>query len=347
MKKTVIITGAGSCIPYGFPTGNGLKRSILGSAMEGGFIEIEDYISQPWEKNGRVQPLEIQNNEIREFLINSVGHENLNEFTRTFAESGQYSIDAFLKHHPNFSEVGKLSIIINILLFEKYAKKRIIDTRTDHWLEYIWNQINDSPDDIAESNIAFVTFNYDRTIEYYFEIVINNSFKLEKQKRLELFNSIPIVHIYGKIANLPIHHMYNNQPNLPFGNYNTNIFNELKSNSLNIVYDDAEENKNFQEAYKLLNNAERILIMGFGYHDLNMKRLKLENTNAAKKRKIYGSCLGFNEYEQVRLKNKYSFLKLKDLSNTEFLRNVLVSEDIKSNRIVNSEVISPRTKRIR
>jgi len=346
MKKTVIITGAGSCIPYGLPSGKKLKRTILGSVMEGGHIEIEDFTSKPWENEGCVSPLQIPNNEIRRFLLSSTDNPILNEFSKTFADSGQTSIDAFLKHHPNFAKVGKLAIVLNILLFEHYSKKRVIDTRNDHWLEYLWSQINDSTQNVLESNLAFVTFNYDRVIEYYFETVISNSFKLEKQEVRKLFESIPIIHLYGKIANLPIHHIINNQPTIPFGKYDVNLFNEFKKDILNIVYDEAKENKNFNEAFELLHNAERILIMGFGYHDLNMERLKLHNTKAGKAKKVFGSCLGFNENEQKRLKTKYPFLQLSELSNTEFLRNVLISEDIKS-KIISSNVLSSKPTRVR
>ncbi|PLX19966.1 MAG: hypothetical protein C0597_04750, partial [Marinilabiliales bacterium] len=326
-KKTVIITGAGSCVPYGMPTGKMLKRSILGSLMDGGFIELKNLSSKVWQSDSYLEHIEYPNEEIVRFILNRYDYKLMDDFARRFSESGQTSIDAFLKHNLNYLEIGKLSIILNILLFEKYAKHQIIDSRKDHWLEYIWNQINDSEQSILDSNLAFVTFNYDRVIEHYFESVIRNSFQLDKKDEKDLFNSIPIVHVYGKIANLPS--VQNKPPNIRFGEFDERIFNELTSDSLDIVYDNTEENQNLKDTHVLISNADRILILGFGYHELNMQRLVLEKSKAARNGSIYGSCMGFNSNEQKKLTNKYPFLKLFELNNLEFLREVMILDDVK------------------
>jgi len=182
-KETVLILGAGASKTFGFPIGKDLKDEI--------YLTLKNR----------------SNKVLNEFTTS----DELRSFVDRLKYSPEESIDEFLEHEndENIIEFGKKAIAAILLPYEKEETlfNNFITTGEKNnkfnWYQYSWNQMNTSFDDF-EKNLSIITFNYDRSLEYYLFTVLKKKFpgKNEEDYKNKL-KSIPIIHIYGKLGYLP------------------------------------------------------------------------------------------------------------------------------------------------
>lgn len=175
-KRTVLILGAGASVPYGFPTGRRLVLQITG--------ELE-----PGRDSG-----------IRKTLRTRSFHdEDITEFREALLNSNQPSVDAFIENRPEFTDIGKNAIPIQLIGDENLHPL----TRTDtlQWSEYLWNQLGTRKQEFLISNLSVITFNYDRSLEYFLFRSLQNAFDLSvDEASQDLRSTIPIIHVYGQLG---------------------------------------------------------------------------------------------------------------------------------------------------
>lgn len=68
-----------------------------------------------------------------------------------------------------------------------------------------------------------------------------------------------------------------------------------------------------------MKNAQVIYFLGFGFHDTNMERLKIQEFLSQKY--VTGTCSGFTEREKGRIKEKHKGIRLVPADTLTFLRN--------------------------
>ncbi|BDZ68582.1 hypothetical protein [Methanobacterium ferruginis] len=187
--RTVLILGAGASAPYGYPLGNTLKSKIANSLH---------YMIQ--KEYGWIQDSDIPKELIKQFI------DSLNQTRRP-------SIDSFLaKQKEEFTEIGKIAIAHQIAQCEKRgiiysdsmkANKELDET--DDWYGYLVEILYESEIDKIGKNLSIVTYNYDRSLEYFLLKTLLNDFgDLETvDDCIPLIEKIPIVHIYGRLDPLP------------------------------------------------------------------------------------------------------------------------------------------------
>jgi hypothetical protein len=104
-----------------------------------------------------------------------------------------------------------------------------------------------------------------------------------------LSESIPIVHVHGTIGEYPKFD-YGEKGDI-----------EIRANELKIIHEVKEESSEFQRDSALLHNAERVVVLGFGFGDRNVRRLKYFNEGGSdEKRDIIiaaGTSPGGNDYK--------------------------------------------------
>lgn len=161
-----------------------------------------------------------------------------------------------------------------------------------NWYQYIFEKMNSKFDDFAKNNVSFITFNYDRSLKYYFFTSLKNSYGKTDQEIYEKVKKIPIIHLHGKLGDLPWE-AKSETKSISYGESDEKKI-DIASSSIKIIHEDFENNDGFEEAYKLMRFSDRVYILGFGYHPINMKRLKLENANASK---IIGSAYDLTDKE--------------------------------------------------
>ncbi len=107
---------------------------------------------------------------------------------------------------------------------------------------------------------------------------LKNRFKKTETEVAEKLKKIPIVHLYGKLANLT---WENNGVDNFKRDYNPEITPHLlrkSSKSLKIIYDEVEiTDPDFNQARDLIKAASRIYFLGFGFHKDNLERLRIKS----------------------------------------------------------------------
>ena len=209
-KQTTFILGAGASVPYGFPTGLKLTEEIFNNLRE--------------IKNSKDK---VQSTQLAKLVYSSFTYNDIVDFYRLFLGAGAESIDSFLEQRTEFIQLGKILIAYNILEHEN----QILDSTSnflpgfenkDHWYRYLWQFLKAEAtlDTFKGNRLIIVTFNYDRSFEYYFQLVISNLFRIPLEAAFEMLQeSIKIIHLHGSVGNL-----YNiKEPNfVPFGMPNFN-----------------------------------------------------------------------------------------------------------------------------
>lgn len=239
-NKTCLLLGAGASKHLGFPLGFELKQQIL--------EEIEQLESQRF----KIHPPEF-------FKLFDISSEELNKFYKGLLYSNYFSPDAFLEHNPQYNAIGKYLICKILVEFEK--EKDFI--RKAGWYENLRSAIHvDSPEKLKDNNLAIVTFNYDRSLDFWLHQYIENQFKLDADEAWKVLEkSIPIVHVHG---------MLGKYPKSSYGDKN-NIY--KRSQAIKIVSEADSQKKEFAKASRLLKKSERVVVFGFGFAAENVNRL--------------------------------------------------------------------------
>jgi hypothetical protein len=267
-EKTLFILGAGSSKPYGFPTARELKTDICKNSADR-FSEATSDMTGDW-------PLRMRHDVMQE----------LERFVANFSNSPIDSIDLYLSLNPQYNKIGKEAIMLSILAYEKDAKfweNLPEDRRKYDWYNYLFNKmrseiISDKDvDKFKENSAKLITFNYDRSLEYFLIHSLFNSFtKVDKKKLLDTFQSIPIIHVNGKIDNLReqyVGHLSEWEilgwgedcPYPSLEGYLTNI---------EIIYKQKVDHDMIGRVEEMIKSSERIFFLGFSYAMENMEILK-------------------------------------------------------------------------
>jgi len=283
-KKTIFILGAGASCPYGYPSGARLRELIC---YDVGFIKYyREFIGK--------------NKEVDQSVILDV-----QRFKDAFAKSNIKSIDMFMANNPKLAPIGKYIISFEVFraehksLFGENAKQgqeeRMIPSdsriRRDYirgttdfqggdWYSYLFNRFlrelpkRDSlPDFLGDNNeIVFITFNYDRSLEYFLYEALRNSFtEVPEDRIVNSLKQFEILHVYGQVAPLK---WQNPEDYVDYKPQTDESLLQKAANNIRTIYEE-KENPELIEAQSLLKQADEILFLGFGFARENMEVLGL------------------------------------------------------------------------
>lgn len=257
--KTVFVLGAGASIPYGLPSGAELRKNICESA----------YYDSP----------------MMLALVSECGvsKQDYEAFTTAFTRSSQQSIDTFLAKRPDFAEIGKLAIAYE--LCRREIPSRIFDANNDdHWYMALWAAMERNiykHTGLGNNNIRFVTFNYDRSLEFFLHEAAKHTFNLTDEDAMEAWQHLPILHVYGSLGDF---HPIPSENTRPYVESINEAVLRLAASALYVIPEARQDDKNFQMAQNWFEWAERICFLGFGFDALNMQRLGIADVlNLVKK----------------------------------------------------------------
>jgi hypothetical protein len=310
-KKTVFILGAGAHIPYGFPSGKNLiddvvKQLILAQREPDLSLTI---LQQRCGVNANV-----------------VQQKNINAFIQSLSQAGQASIDTFInanQHMVGFDILSKVGIAQTLLgVEEKFIVERSNnkDGNSD-WFEYLFAKMCDGvgkPNHFfRDNNISFITFNYDRLLEHKFFNALKYSFNIKDDSEiLDMVQAMPTYHVYGSL-----------------GEYSPNSFGQINHwdrafKAIQTIHEAIEEHSAaVQLAKKELEQAEKICLLGFGYHKENIELLDLPRVIEEIDSNVVACRFGVTDEEmrRVTLSNRIRERKLemgsKDENALDTLRN--------------------------
>jgi hypothetical protein len=284
-KPTTLILGAGSSMPYGFPSGYKLRKLLC-----------DEQNLQRLHGSGIFTRREVE------------------DFRYAFLNSSMESIDAFLANrgahklpnsHVSYSHIGKAAIAATLIKYEDPNNLSNLDNE-DHWYSYLWQHLGRTKEDFEKSDLSIITFNYDRSLECYLLLALQHSFGISEAEAIESLKKIPIVHVYGKLGEL--------DPSSKIGEFRpyTPVVTDSQimaaADGLKVIAESRDDEAVFENVRSLLSKAERICFLGFGFDSTNVRRLNiadiLRNKYSANQfcgPVVYSTCVGLVEAERLRV----------------------------------------------
>lgn len=270
MRRTVFIVGAGASSEFGLPVGAGLADAIR--------QQLTDELAAPPERQ------QIMRSAMRCNLAGDYG-----AATQDIAGGMLYarSIDRFLEtraDRPLVTTIGKRAIAWTIAQGERgstLSKADILQWQPTQqalvnaqqtWLAQLFRYVVEGlrPDqaDIAFGQVSFVTFNYDRVIEWYLRLGLQHGFNLEPHKAIKIAQTIPVAHIYGSLGLLEGGQAIRFNPGL---DTDEGLLDEM-SPSIR-TFTEQHDSKTLEVARSLINDAELVVFLGFAFDQLNVEAL--------------------------------------------------------------------------
>ena len=272
-------------MPYGFPSGADLRAAICQTANS------QTWLFQLLNQTAGITAGEIQS------------------FAKTFWRSSILSIDSFLAKRLEFTEIGKLAIATYLCHFEN-PDFVFAENNQDHWYRGLWNVLVEDVSNINElpqNKIKFISFNYDRSLEYFLHEATKNTFGVHDVHAKSAWSQLGIMHIYGMIGE------FNYQPTSGTRTYSraedaSSL--QTAAQGIRVIPEARHGDKMFEQARKWFEWAERICFLGFGFDPLNVDRLGLNSVLEWKRKKlakstwIVASLYGKTSAEKTAIQHK-------------------------------------------
>jgi len=218
-----------------------------------------------------------------------------------------------------FFPIGKIGIARALLPYEKpgeflfqYSDDPNIEIYPGgHWYQILWWRLRDGCRELkyfGRNNLTIITFNYDRSLEYYLFTTLTRGFpdtttweEHEKLCKEQLDQGVKVIHIYGKLGELP----WQTDDGSREVNYGTETTNcDLLIRCADNIKTISEARTDTQDSkfVEILNENGRIYFLGFGYHPENLEILGINKLRTGKE--VGGTCKGLS------LRRKKDFLSL-------------------------------------
>jgi hypothetical protein len=178
-NPTVLVLGAGASVAFRFPAGWALLQMIVS--------DLRDH--QSGVAKGLMKPL----------LECGYAEVYLKSFADALFRSGRVSIDAFLEARPDFMEVGKLAIAAALIPRENEEYLFSTDD-AGGWLRYLSQFILRTRAEFERTKLSVVTFNYDRSFEYFLYYALRSGYALDRDQAAELTSRVEVVHVQGSLG---------------------------------------------------------------------------------------------------------------------------------------------------
>jgi hypothetical protein len=264
IRRTTFVLGAGASVPFGFPTGLQLSKRMVDGLRTG-----EDVFTT-----------------LKQCC--SFSDEEIAKFRTAFFYSGKNSVDAFLEHRTEFMEIGKAAMAAVLIKFEVGDD---LFRYENNWLRYLYDRMNTDYKDYAKNKLSIITFNYDRTVEAFFDTSLGNTYaNLNDSQHINALSVVPVIHLHGRLGNLS----YQGPHSRSFSPLINDQTMKLATENIKIIH---EVTQDFSRAKKLLMEAQQIFFLGFGYNPKNMERLDVKSIPSGIAK---GTALGITNHEWSR-----------------------------------------------
>ena len=268
-RKIVFVIGAGASADFGFPVGEQLANQIQNR------LDMEFHNSRGDSKSGTIKASLEQ--------IGISDYEDAIRQLRAGIGPGE-SIDQFLFRRRTNRKVRDLGMMtLADVILEAERKSPLMQFNIDNfeaslnaqrvtngsWPAIVLDAIIGirSPDEISKtifSDIGFAIFNYDRCVEHslFHHLYLRHDLPLSRAE--DIVRSITILHVYGVLGDLW-------DGALPFGAESTSL--ASLAGLLRTYHEELDDVEHEQSLRELLDNAEKVVFLGFGSHPNNLQLL--------------------------------------------------------------------------
>jgi hypothetical protein len=292
-RRTVIVLGAGASQEFGMPTGYELARSIR-QAMDvrfkdgitpvgSGDHQLFAFVRSRFPSSGTLSSAALR-------IRDGVFHSN--------------SIDDFLDLHrddPEINLLGKAAIVRCILQAERRSQ--------------LWTNPYDGPafhpDNVAQTwivrlmrmltrgmhaadveqvfrNLTFISFNYDRSLEYFLSNALVNSFGCSVEAAQKIVDRLTIIHPYGIVAPL-----WGSGRVTPFGSDGSFDW-AAQAGDISTYTEQVADAKLVERMRAASADAQQLVFLGFGFHAQNMRLITPEKPGTVVK-KVLATAQGMSK----------------------------------------------------
>tara|TARA_R110002073_G_scaffold37866_1_gene108916 strand:- start:68100 stop:68921 length:822 start_codon:yes stop_codon:yes gene_type:complete len=200
------------------------------------------------------------------------------QFQSAFKRSRRPSIDRFLQIRQEFADIGKQAICHHI---NKSETQDLIEYPDDCWISWLVDRLV-TKHGLALRNwpVKFVTFNYDRVLEYFLAEMYTNVNKDQFGYTLKkIYEQLEIYHVYGKLVDEP-DLLNSHAPTMNFGMGSM----PLPELSGNIKVMGEERMQNWEDgvclpAAEIVRSASTLIFLGFSFDETNCKAIGLGKDN--------------------------------------------------------------------
>jgi hypothetical protein len=190
------------------------------------------------------------------------------------------SLDALLELRPDITEVGK-RLIASLVMELEFNSPSHYPSPKDDWLTPFFGELvsgTTSLEDFARNNpVAIITYNYDRLLEYRLTGALAAHYGRPDSECIATLQKVPIIHLHGSLGPLP---GFAAGASIPFGVSPAHPAAEryrmldFAARRIVIVHEARDETGEFEQARRLLQSHEQVIMLGFGYGERNLARLQ-------------------------------------------------------------------------
>jgi hypothetical protein len=183
-KPTVFILGAGASYPYGFPLGAELLATAYGH-------------------------LATDSHQLHRRLVQcGFDNQSISLFRDAIPRAQRQSVDSLVASRPDLNEIGKAALAALLIDLEKENQlnpyREPAGTQPERaarrWYEHFIGAVFPrQPQDLAQNRCAFVTFNFDRSLERALHHALTANY-VGDDAVARCREAFPIVHIHGELG---------------------------------------------------------------------------------------------------------------------------------------------------
>jgi hypothetical protein len=277
-RPITIILGAGASNNYGLPIGTGLVKDILSNVDA-----ASDELSMIARVSGQ-------------------SSERLKAFRQNLEQSQISTIDSWLEKNPDFRPIGKMAVCTAILLRED------LTNLAGDWYGTLWNRMTNGLNTLADfrslNKLRIITYNYDRSLEYFLYGAIQGTYGASPQEAAEAVQHMPIVHIHGMSGKPDWFNEGAPEGKCPYGVMEAMGHAEVWQKAamiyeqIHLAFESQDPVKQHMSGPALtvrsyMEGAEEIHFIGFGFHRQNLEKIRIgyDRPNQG----IYGLYRGGNQ----------------------------------------------------
>lgn len=308
-SKTVFVIGAGASAEAGLPIGEELTKQIA---------ELVDIRFDDWGDrilSGDTHLIE---------ALRSYRGEGGQQFAARVRAAGWemaeamhlvQSIDTYLETHSDASHVvtmGKLGIVRAIAIAEANSKlasprgeplelKKLGGTWYRSLARLLFNGVPANQPERALQDANFIVFNYDRCLERFLLRALEVNFRIEPSVAEAILGNAVIYHPYGSLGPmLP----GRGQNSVGFGSDRCDLF--QVSERIQTYSEQVLDRELLNSLRSLIETADKIVFLGFAFHDQNMALISPENLIAAKLRqtRVFATTYGSSDSDTAIIRDQ-------------------------------------------
>jgi hypothetical protein len=301
--KTVLILGAGASRPYGFSTSGELRALLLGDSDSNEILRQLDFE----DPNNTVKTLDsLFRGEVPGMNVQTI----LTRFRTIFKQSDRVSIDTFIASLPDsignkdIAYIAKRAVAAVILACENNSRRLLFGDWYQWLLEFL---LQKKADGLKSELLTVITFNYDRSLEFYLWRCFMRSFDLSPSNAQKMVERIRFLHVYGA----PGPAKFDVNDGVPYGE----ILQPGQAANHIALAGPRVDPGTLTSVREAIRDAQRVIFLGFGFWRENFELLHFadDDRNPVQwgSKKIFASRFGLDRSTQIEVDEAVTILQPK------------------------------------